>query len=128
VGFGGEGVVAAAARAVQPPDLAPGILVREHLKHGEDWRGTDAGADQEHRRLGVVEDEAAARRCDLELIADPEAGVQIAAGGAVLFSLHRDPVVVGVGRPRHGVVAEQRRGVVVRADAQREVLTWLGRR
>ena len=74
----------------------------------------------------VVEDEGAARCGDLELIADAEAGVKVAAGGAVRFVLDGDPVVAGVGRSGHGVVAEDRRGVVVGSDAQREVLTWLG--
>jgi hypothetical protein len=90
---------------MKPPDLAPGMLLRQRLKHGEDRRGTDAGADQEHRRLGVVEDEGAAGCCDLEPITDAEAGVQIAAGDAALFALDADPVVAGVRRTGHGVVA-----------------------
>ena len=34
----------------------------------------------------------------VELVADAEAGVQVAAGGAVGFALDADPVVAGVGR------------------------------
>ena len=55
-----------------------------------------------------VEDEGAARCCDLELVADGEAGVQVAAGGAVVLALDGDPVVAGIGRPGEGVVAEHR--------------------
>ena len=69
-----------------------------------------------------VEDEGAARRRDVELVADGEPGVQIAAGGAVVFALDGDPVVAGTGRSRERVVAEQRPLVVVGLDAQREVL------
>ena len=71
-----NGVVAAAARAVQPPDLALGVLLRQRVQHGEHRRGADAGADQQHRRVGVgVEDEGAARRGDLEPVADARGGV-----------------------------------------------------
>jgi hypothetical protein len=68
--FGGEGVVAAAACAMQPPDLSLGTLVRQRVKHGEQWGSVDAGADQEHRCPGRVEDEGTARRGDLDLVAD----------------------------------------------------------
>ena len=104
------------------------MLFSQRLKHGEDRRGTDAGAEQEHRRVGVVEDEGAARGGDLELVADVEAGVKVAAGGAVRFALDGDAVVAGAGRTGQGVVAEHRRRVAAGSDAQREVLTWLGRR
>ena len=107
-GLGGEGVVAAAACAVQPPDLPIGVLLRQRVEHGEDRGGADAGADQQDRRVGPVEDEGAARRGDVELVADGEPGVQIAAGGAVVLALDGDPVVAGVGRSGEGVVAEHR--------------------
>ena len=76
----------------------------------------------------VVEDEGAAGCGDLELIADAEAGVKVAAGGAVLFALDGDAVVAGAGRSGQGVVAEHRRRVAAGLDTQREVLTGLGRR
>jgi hypothetical protein len=43
-------VLAPVACAVQPPDLAIGMLLRQRLKHGENWGGTDPGADQQHGR------------------------------------------------------------------------------
>ena len=127
-GFGGEGVVAAAARAVQPPDLPLGVLLRERVEHGERWSGADARAHEQHGGLGAVEDEGAARRRDLELVADAEAGVQIAAGGSVGFALDGDPVVAGVRLTREGVVSEQRPLCGVGLDADRQVLAGPGRR
>jgi hypothetical protein len=47
-------VVAVAARAVQPPDLALGVLLRERVEHGDDRRRPDPGADQQHRRVGLA--------------------------------------------------------------------------
>ena len=76
--------------------------------------------------MGPVEDEAATRRRDVELVADGEPGVQIAAGGAVVFALDGDPVVAGVGRSGEGVVAQHRPLLLVGPDAQREVLAWAG--
>ncbi len=51
------------------------MLFRQRLKHGENGRGTDSGADQQYGCLGPVEDVRAARRRDLELVADRESGV-----------------------------------------------------
>ena len=120
--LGGERVVAAAACAVQPPDLPVGMLLRERVQHGEHRGGADPGADQQDGGVATVEDEGAARRCDVESVADGEPGVQVAAGRAVGLALDGDPVVAGVGRSGQGVVAEQRPLFVVGLDAQREVL------
>src|SRR6188472_2870068 len=90
-----ERVVAAAARAVQPPDLPIGMLLLQRVKHGENWGCTDPRADQQHGRMRPVEDEGATRCRDVELVAESKPGVQIAAGGAVMFALDGDPVVAG---------------------------------
>jgi hypothetical protein len=70
-------MVAVAARAVQPPDLAR-MLLRQSMEHRE-GSGADAGGDEQNGRLGAIEDEGSARRRDFELVADAEAGVQTAA-------------------------------------------------
>ena len=75
-----------------------------------------------------VEDEGAAGCCDVELVADAEPGVQIAAGGAVVFALDGDPVVAGIGRAREGVVPEHRPLLLVGLDPKREVLAGPRRR
>ena len=121
--FGGEGLIAAAACAMQPPDLSLGMLVRQRVKHGEQWSRADAGADQEHWPARRVEDEGTARRGDLDLVADFQAGVQIAARRPAGFALDADPVVAGAGRPGERVIAEDRPVIVVGLDTQREVLT-----
>ena len=98
------------------------------MQHGEDWRSADPGADQQHGCIRPVKDEGAARGCDVELVADGEPGVQVAAGGAVGFALDGDPVVAGVGRSAEGVVAEHRPPLRVGLDPHREVLTRPGGR
>ena len=76
-------------------------------------------------RTGVwvrVEDEGAARRRDIELVADAEAGVQIAAGCAVAFALDGEPVVARIRWTRERVVAQQRPLGAVGLDADGQVL------
>ena len=73
-----------------------------------------------------VEDEGAARCCDVELVADGEPGVQVAAGGAVVLALDGDPVVAGVGRSGEGVVAEHR-PLRPSSGWMRSVRYWPGR-
>jgi hypothetical protein len=92
-------MVTAAACAVQPPDLPISMPLRQCLKHGEDGGDTDPGADQQLGRMRSVEHEAATWCCDVELVADGQPGMQIAAGGTIVFALDRDPVVPESGGP-----------------------------
>jgi hypothetical protein len=81
------------------------MLRRQRVEHGEDRGYPDAGADQQYGRVRLVEDEGASRCCDLEPVANRNPGVQVAAGDTVVFALDGDPVVVGAGLAREGVVA-----------------------
>ena len=99
-----------------------GVLVRQRVEHGEHRRRADAGADQQHGRLGPVEDERAARRGDVELVAHGEPRVKPAAGDALVLPLDGEAVVAGAGRSRERVVPQDRSRAVVRLDAEREVL------
>ena len=76
-------MLAGVAGAVQPPDLAIGVFVRQGPEHGEHRRRADAGADQEHRRGRLVEDERTPRRGGLQLVADGRTGVHETAARAV---------------------------------------------
>jgi hypothetical protein len=81
------------------------MLRCQRVEHREDRGCPDAGADQQYGRVALVEDEGSSRCCDLELVANRNPGVQVAAGGTVLFALDRDPVLVGAGPSREGLVA-----------------------
>ena len=98
------------------------MLLRQRVKHRENWGGSDPGTYQQHGCIRLVEDEGAAGCCDVELVADGEPGVQIAADDALAFALDGDAVVAGVGRSREGVVAEHRPALLVGLDSQRELL------
>ena len=120
--LGRERQVAAAACAVEPPDLAAGMLRRQGVEHRQDRRRADAGADQQHGRAGLGEDEGASRRPDLEPVSDRDPGVQVAAGGALLLALDGEPVAARAGPSRKGVVAQHRPLLIVGPKSQREVL------
>src|SRR5262249_6589093 len=102
--FAGERMLATATGAVQPPDLSLRVPLCERMKHREHRRYPDAGTDKQHRCVGPVEGEGAAGRCDVELPADGEPAVEIAARSTVVFALDGDPVVAGVRRPGERVV------------------------
>jgi hypothetical protein len=70
------------------------------MEHRQDGGGADPRTDQEDCGVGAIEDERAARRRDVELVADGESVVDIAAGDPVALALDGDPVVTGVGRSR----------------------------
>src|SRR5262249_16232178 len=120
--LGGERMFAAAACAVQPPDLSLGTLVRQRVKHGEQWRRADARTDEKHGAALRLADEGSRRRGNIDAVVDLEPGVQIAAGRAAAFALDADPVVADPRRPGQRIVAQQRPVLVVGLDAQREVL------
>jgi hypothetical protein len=82
------------------------MLLGERVEHREHRGSPDAGADQQHRRVGRVEDKGAARCSDVKLVAGRNPGEQVAAGDAVGFALDGNPVVLGIGRSRKGVVAQ----------------------
>ena len=107
-GFGCERVLATVACAVQAPDLPVGGLLRQRLQHGENGGGTDPGADQQYGCLRLIEDERAAWCGNVEMVADGETSVQIAADCAIAFALDGDPVVARPGWPGKRVVAQQR--------------------
>src|SRR3954469_10970809 len=99
-------MVTAAARAVDPPDLAVRMPVDKSVEHREDWSCPDPRADQEQWRVRRVENEGPARRGNVERVPGAQAGVQVAARRAVMLALDTDPVVAGVRRSAEGVVAE----------------------
>jgi hypothetical protein len=99
-GLGGERVLATVTRPVQAPNLSIGPFLRQCLQHGENGSGTNSGADQQHGRVRLIEDERAAWCRNVELVADSETCVQVSAGGAIVFTLDGDSVVVRSGWSR----------------------------
>ena len=99
-----ERVLAAAARAVEPPHLAPRPIRGERVQHRQHGRRADARADQHHRAPArAVEHERPARAGELEHVAGLDRRVQVAAEDAL--ALHADAVAAPVRRGRERVAA-----------------------
>ena len=91
----------------------------QHREHGGD---SDAGGQQDDRRLAVGEEERPPRCGHVDQIADLHVGVDVSAGGPVRFPLDADPVVVGAGPVGQRVVADQRGFAGFGVEPQRDRL------
>ncbi len=65
------------------------------MEHREDGRRADAGAEQDDRARAVAEDEHAARRGDIDHVADLDVVVQVAAACALAFDADPEAFLSG---------------------------------
>src|SRR5262249_55030512 len=75
--FGGEGMMLPIASPVEPQDLPWRAGRGQRVQHRQNRRGTDSSAEQYHRPLSGLQNEASARRTDVEGIAHPDMLAQI---------------------------------------------------
>ncbi|MGY4410231.1 hypothetical protein ACVWW4_001967 [Bradyrhizobium sp. LB7.1] len=80
-----------------------------------------ARAEQHHRPLSGLQDEASARRTDFEDIACLDEVLQIVSSGSIRLDLHTDPIALGRLRAGERVAANERRTIGAR-KAQDSVL------
>src|SRR4051795_3404020 len=95
------------------------------MQHCDDRSRAYPRAHKQKWRIALLEDEGAARGSDVELIANVQGGVEIAACDAVVLALDGDAVVAGGGRSAERVVA-QHRLLCVDRDPKRQVLARTG--
>src|SRR4051794_32539428 len=119
-------MVTTVASAMEPPDVAFRMPVGKCVQHREDWSCADPCADQKQGCVGVrVENESSARRGNLELVTNTQAGVEISARGAIVLALDTDPVIARSGRPAERVIAQDG-FVLMDLYAHRQVLAGAG--
>src|SRR5262249_48819839 len=120
-----ERVLAAIARAVDPPQLALHLSVGNVVQHREDRGDTDTRADEDDRpaRLGA-DHERSGRAGELHDRTGLERPVQVAAHEAVGFALDADAQAAIVGRARQRVAAHRAAGAWD-VGAERHELTGL---
>src|SRR5215472_8314844 len=100
-------MLAAVARAVDPPNLSPGLLGGECVQHGEDWGGADAGADKDHGTLALSQREAAARGAHVENIASLNPRIDVSPGRAMRLALDADAIAILARRARQRIAAQE---------------------
>ena len=77
------------------------------MQHGEHGGCTDAGTEQDDRRIAGSQSKTAARRAHLQDIARLYVIVKIRADNPVRLSFDAYPISSGAGHARHRVVPEQ---------------------
>ncbi len=120
--LGGEGMVVAIARSVQPQDGTGRPRRRQRVQHRQNRRRADTGAEQNDRRIPGLQDEASARRAHAERVAHADVLSQIGARGAVRLELHADAILLRRWCAGEGVAAIEGLAGDGRAKAQHDVL------
>ena len=93
--LGGKRMMLPDRGRVQPPDLSCRAGRRQRVQHGQHRRRADSRAEQHDRPFAGLQDEASARRADVERIAHTDMLVQVGSGRAVRLDLHADPIALG---------------------------------
>ena len=111
---------------MEPPDLAAGPGAGQGVEHGQDRGRSHPGADQQDRGGPGLEDEGAARRGRVQLVARMHAGVHELAARTVRLTLDADPVGRGAREPGQRVAAHQGRAARRGRQPQGQELPRLG--
>ena len=92
--FGGERMMLPVASPVEPQDLPCRVGRRQRVQHRQNRCRPDSRAEQHHRPLSGLQDEASARRTDVESIAHLDMLAQIRSGRPVRLDLHADSIAL----------------------------------
>ena len=92
--FGGEWMLLPITSRVQPKNLPCRAACNQRVQHGLNRRRPDSRTEQYHRALSRLENEASARRADIEYIAHPDMVAQVSSTGPVRLNLHADSIAL----------------------------------
>src|SRR5262250_1567977 len=81
--FGGEWMMLPIASRVQPPDLPRRVSLGHRVQHRQNRRRPDSRAQQHHRPLSELQNEASARRADVESIAHADMLPEVGSSHAI---------------------------------------------
>src|SRR5262245_6650470 len=122
--FGREWMMLSIASRVQPQNLPVRVRSRQHMKHGQNRRRPDSRAEQHDRAFSRPENEASARRADIERIAHPDMVPQVCSSRPIRLNLHADTITFCRGSIRKRVTAEKWRSAGGPLKTQDHVLAW----
>src|SRR5262249_4095945 len=111
------------ARPVEPQDLPCRAGRCQRMQHRQNRRRSDARADQQQRALSRLQDEAAARRADVENIAHADMVPQVDSSRPIRLDLHADSIALRGYRTGKRVAPKQWRAASGPLKAQNHVLT-----
>ncbi len=115
------------ASRVQPQDLPCRPSRRQRVQHRQNRRRPDSRAEQHHRPLSRLQNEASARRADVESIAHPDMLPQVGSRRPIRLDLHADSIALRREGTRERVAAKKRRAAGGRLKTQDHVLAGQSR-
>ena len=107
------------ASRVQPQDLPCRTGRRQRVQHRQNRRRSDSRAEQHHRPLSGLQDEASARRADVESIAHPDMLAQVGSSGPIRLDLYADSIALRREGTRERVAAKKWRAAGGRVEDAR---------
>ena len=126
--LGGEGMMLPIASPVEPQDRPGRAGRRQRVQHRQHRRRADPRAEQHHGALSGLQNEASARRADVERIAHPHVVAQVRSSGPVRLDLYADAIALGREGARERVAAKEWRTAGGRLKTQDHVLARQRRR
>src|SRR5262249_50324738 len=126
--FGPEGMMLPIASPVEPQDLPCRAGSRQRVQHRQNRRRPDSRAEQHHRPLSGLQNEASARPADVESIAHPNVLAQMGSSHPIRLDLHADAIALRRGGTREGVAAKKWLAAGGPLKTQDHVLAWQSRR
>ena len=114
--FFDERMLVAIPCSINPPDCATGPLRLQLVKHRQQRRNPDSGAEQHHGPLARLQSEVSSWRADFDRIARLQPGMDKCAARAPSFPLYADPVDPFFRRSGERIVPQNRRLAVRRPN------------
>src|SRR5258705_2102261 len=122
--FYGEWVILPVASRAHPEDLSCRTGCCQRVQHGQNRRRSDPCTEQQHRTLSRLQNEASARRADVESIAYPEMVSQVDSSRAIRLDLHADSITFRRSWTRERVAAKECRAAGNGLKTHNNVLAW----
>ena len=115
------------ASRVEPQDLPCRAGRRQRVQHRQNRRRPDSRAEQHHRPLSGLQNEASARRADVESIAHPDMLPQVGSSRPIRLDLHADSIALRREGTRERVAAKKWRAAGGPLKTQDHVLAGQSR-
>src|SRR4029077_8679731 len=122
--FGGEWMMLPIASRLHPQHLPCRVGGRQRVQHRKNRRRPDSRAEQYHWALSGVQNEASARRADVESITDADMLAEVSSSRPVRLDLHADSIAPCRRWPRQRVAAKKWRPIRGPLKTQDHVLAW----
>src|SRR6266545_452724 len=95
------------AGPMEPQDLTRRPGSRQRVQYRQHGGHPDSRAEQHHRALSGLQDEASARRADVEDVVQADMLPQVGSGRPIRLDLHTDSIALRRGVTRERIAAKK---------------------